>query len=369
MFYAICGLSIFLFSCREEEADICTDSAQRIYLRATVENTILLSRAPFSLLEPNEDNPLEVAVWASTTSKKFEHVDGANGTNGTVALHTTARFTAGSEQLLDAAVYPKDNAGGTKTVYFVGMHPQGGWTDNATAGETASKTFNGSEDVMFAPQEEGVYGGNVDKEKWPTFKFKHLLTWLRVKVKADSEIVSEAWGKLKSLKVKSSNGNTVTIDLSKEYSSVYNPGALENCVTFSSGDGVTLDFYKTGTNNAFQNESYPLPYKDKFEEVAYVLCAPVIATEHEELDVVKTNEYTLLVETEHRTVEVPVDLKKGESTCFEGSTMNYQFILNLNFKMGNNIVVTVSVDDWELGGISNGVLSPNNTSDGNSDAS
>ncbi len=361
MFYAICGLSILLFSCREEDADIRADSAQRIYLCASVENTILMSRTPFSLLTPDEDNPLEAAVWASTTPNVFKHTDGANGSDGTVALHTTAYFSNGEEQLLNEAVYPNDK---NTTVYFVGMHPKDGWstTDDAMAGQTATKIFNGSEDVMFAPQISGQYGQNLTQGSWPTFKFHHLLTWLIVKVKAESDIVSEAWGNLESLKLKSSTGNTVTIDLSKNYTTE----APENCVSFSTDNGAPLDFYKTGTNAAFINENYPLPYKDKFEEVAYVLCAPVNATDHDKLlepEIVKTNEYTLIVTTGNRTVEVPVDLMENASTNFKGNTMNYKFVLNLNFKMGNNIVVNVSVDEWELGGISNGIISPNQAPD------
>ncbi len=360
-FFAIFGLCILIFSCSDEDADIPADPAQRIYLRATVENAIRMSRAPFSLSKPNERNPLKVAVWASTTIYKFEDLDkkGTLAENGEVALHATANFTNGQEQLLNEAVYPSDGT----TVYFVGLHPavseaNTGWTTNG-AGTIAEKTFNGSEDVMFAPQITGVYGQNV--ETWPTFKFNHLLTWLRVRLKAEDEIVSEAWGKLKSLEVKSASGNTVTVDLSKDYSQEYNPGAEENCVRFSDGNGVTLDFYETGTDKVFVTEDdpdtwYTLRYDD-FEEVAYVLCAPVIAST-QNLDGDRTNEYTLIVKTERRTVEVPVDLVKDETTCFEGSTMNRQFVLNLNFKMGNSILVTASVIDWNVGGISNGQLNP-----------
>lgn len=356
----IFGLCILIFSCSDEDADIPSDPAQRIYLRATVENTIKMSRAPFSLLKPNERNPLKAAVWASTDEYQFPNLGkkGTSAENSEVALHTTANFSNEKEQLLNDAVYPSDGT----TVYFVGLHPAtetgSEWTTN-DAGTIAEKTFNGSEDVMFAPQISGVYGQNIDT--WPTFKFNHLLTWLRVTVKSDGEAVSEAWGKLKSLKVKSSAGNTVTIALDKAYSSAYQPGAETNCVTFSSGEEVELDLYKTGTDNVFLKEAdesswYPIPYNN-LEEVAYVLCAPVIASA-KNTDGEKTNEYTLIVKTERRTVEVPVDLKKDASTCFEGSTMNHQFVVNLTFKMGDNIVLTVSVDDWELGGISSEVLNP-----------
>jgi len=362
-FCLICGLGVLLFSCREEEADICADPAQRIYLRATVENTVVASRAPFDKSAPDETNPLKVAVWASTTAYEYKDLakKGTADDNYVVALHTTANFSNGKEQLLDEAVYPKPAEDGTAktSVYFVGLHPATEWSTNE-AGTIAVKTFNGSEDVMFAPQESGAYGGNTGADKWPTFKFRHLLTWLKVCIKSDGEEVSEAWGKLKSLKVKG-GGNTVTIDLSKAYSEVYNPGASENCVTFSSGEGLALDLYKTGTNDVFLKEDdestwYSIPY-NKSEEVAYVLCAPIIASAING-DGEKTNEYTLLVKTEHRTLEVPIDLMKEEATCFDESTMNYQFTVNLNFKMGNSIITTSSVTDWKAGGISNGVLRP-----------
>ena len=352
-FCIICGLGMLLFSCQQEETDLSTDSAQRIYLRAAVENNAVKTRAPFSSTAPDRDAPLYVEVWASTTTNEFKDL-GKDGTDGTVALHTKAHFTNEKEQLLDDAVYPKDKG----TVYFVGLHPGTGWSDSGN-GMIAKRTFNGSEDVMFAPQISGVYGGNVGVDKWPTFTFKHLLTWLKVKVKAESEDISDAWGKLKSLKVKGEYGNTVTIDLSKEYSQ-------EGCVTFSSGNGVELYFCKTGTDDAYQNASFTIPYdteakKTEAKEVAYVLCAPVTASDKDS-EGNPTSEYTLIVETERRTVEVPVDLmdlKEEALSYFTGSTMNCQFTLNLNFKMGDNIIVTASVNDWEVGGISNGVLDPN----------
>ena len=348
-FCIICGLGMLLFSCQQEEADISTDSAQRIYLRAAVENNAVKTRAPFSLTAPDRDAPLDVEVWASTTQYEFKDL-GKDGTDGTVALHTKAHFTNGEEQLLDKAVYPQKD----KTpVYFVGLHPGTEWSGNSS-GTTATRTFNGSEDVMFAPQISGQYAENVDETDWPTFTFKHLLTWLRVKVKAESEDISDAWGKLKSLKVKGEYGNTVTIDLSKDYS----PGG---CVTFSSGNSVELYFCKTGTDNAYQNEAFTIPYTEA-KEVAYVLCAPVTASDKDGEGNL-TSEYTLIVETERRTVEVPVDLMENASSYFTGSTMNCQFTLNLNFKMGDNIIVTASVTDWEVGGISNGVLDPNVSDD------
>ena len=96
-----------LWSCQKEEASEVSDAGHLIYLSASVEGT-QESRAPYAVVTPSREHPLMVDVWASTTENKFSHTDNANGKDGgAVALHTTARFTNGSEQLLDAAVYPQ----------------------------------------------------------------------------------------------------------------------------------------------------------------------------------------------------------------------------------------------------------------------
>ncbi len=353
IFYAICGLGLVFFSCQKGETVVRNDSPRSIYLQAAVENRFV-TRAPYHLSEPDQDNPLKVAVWASTTANAFDDL-GENGTGADkkVALHTSANFTNSKEQLLNDAVYPDDPE---TSVYFVGMHPENGWATPATgdtAGKTATKTFNGCEDVMFAPQISGKYAQNTGAETWPTFQFRHLLTWLIVSIKADGQAVSDAWGRLKSLKIRSKNG--VTVDLGRDYE--------RNCVSFS-GD-AEFDFYRTGTDRAFVNKDdestwYTLPV-DKAEEVAYVLCEPVAATakDPESQGDVRTTEYTLTVETENRKVEVPVDLMTDAASYFDGDTMRHRFVLNLNFKMGSNIAVTAAITDWAMGGLGSGELDPN----------
>lgn len=345
--YIICGLCFFLFSCQKEKT-VLSDVSKPIYLRAIVENSVQ-TRVPYELTEPSAENPLKVAVWASTTPYVFQNLKTNGEDNSSVSLHTTANFTNGSEQLLDDAVYPDKD--GTE-VYFIGLHPVGGWVtpDNGElSGKVATKTFNGSEDVMFAPQISGKYAQNVNT--WPTFKFRHLLTWLRVKVNADGEVVANAWGKLKSLKIKSQN--SVTVDLNRDYD--------DNSLSFSGN--TEFDLYKTGTDNVFVDDSkpetwYALPFDAEAKEVAYVLCAPADATA---LDTGgnRSTEYTLIVETENRTVEVPIDLMDGAS-YFSGNTMRHQFTVSLTFKMGSNIAVSAAVTDWVTAGIGNGTLDPNN---------
>lgn len=386
--YLICGLGLLFAACRKETAEDSAPSAERIYLRATVANRTA-TRAPYYITAPQREKPLVADVWASTTPYEFKNVPGANGQNNTdVALHTTAKFTNGTGQLLYDAVYP--NQGNTSAlVYFVGLHPTG-WTTPAAGdpltGKTAACTFTGCEDVMFAPQISGKYAENVDEKDWPEFRFHHLLTWLKVRIKADGEAVSEAWGKLKSLKIESKY--TVTVDLREknDKNAAYDPAKPEERVAFP--DDATprtkeFDFYKTGTDQAFVNPGdekswYELPYDDRnVDTVAYVLCAPVDATD--EIDtggdgtLAKTTEYTLLVETEFRKVEVPVDLRMEkpsspdvEQPYFEGSTMSRQFIINLLFKMGNNIAVSAAVTDWQTGGLGSEWLNPDPDNPGGS---
>lgn len=357
MLCAAAGVAL-LPSCKEERMEADTDADRRIYLRAMVEGTTATTRVPYILTAPDRNNPLNVAVWASTTQHVFTHTDGANGKDGTVALHTTANFTNGSEQLLNEAVYPKATSGTASTVYFVGLHPQTGWT--TTDGQTAISTvINGKTDVMFAPQISGTYGGNTTGDKWPTFKFHHLLTWLRIQMVAESDDVRGAWGKVTDLTIQSKT--QVSIDLSKGEANI------ADAATFS-GDETDLPFYHKDTNDEFLKEEYyelKAPYGDenmydKVEEVAYVLCAPVEATAAD-TDGTRTTEYTLTVKTENRPegVTVNVDLMDGADSYFDENTRNHQFVLLLKFKMGDNISVMAQPVDWVTGGLGSGEMNEN----------
>lgn len=339
-----------LSACQSNVLEL-NDTDRRIYLSVAVESSVQ-TRTPYTLTTPTPENPVLADVWASTTSNIYKHVDGAagDGSNNVVSRHTKANFQNGSAQLLIDAIYPQNN-----TVNFVAMHPQG-WVGN-DAGISASYTFDGKTDVMFAPQTSGKYGDT----NWPKLTFKHLLTWLRIEIVAESEAISDAWGELQSLTIKSSNN--VTIDLQSDY--------RPELVTFGS-DGtsiIDMPFYKTGENNVFpdSNTPYTIPAPppankdeeidkmDYVEEVAYVLCEPVTASKVDD-EGNNTTEYTLTVQTTERTVEVPVDLMSGENTPYGENTMGKQFTLLLNFKMGNTITVAARTTDWETGGIASGEI-------------
>jgi hypothetical protein len=326
-------------SCQKNAAD---DTDGQIYLSAVIENTHS-TKSPYSQVSPSQNNILKAAVWASSTDRVYKN-KGFNGKtgDGSVAIHTSANFSSSKPQLLSQAVYPKNAA----QIYFVGFYPSDEWSVNDD-GNKADFKFEGNDDVMFAPQISGAYAQLYENS--PTLHFRHLLTWLKVKIVADDESTMKAWGDILSMKITSNN--YITVDLSKNY--VY-----EDCVEYGNVGTGLLPLYTTGSDDVFPPVGgYSMPYKPNVsspQEVAYVLCAPVIATASAVVGGVDTPtaEYTLHIETSRRKVSLPIDLRINDTSggYYTGSTRGKYFTLNLTFKMGNTIVVSSKVQDWALGG-------------------
>lgn len=372
-----------LCSCAGHVVPEQADEGSRIWLSAAVEMSEA-TRSPYmpdkasdgDTYHPASDNVLSADVWGSTDAYVFKHEEYSEGNpydgsqdGGKVAIHTTATFRSGDPQLLSAAIYGKD--GDTAPpVYFVAFHPNG-WTTpgDESEGTVATYTFDGNDDVMFAPQVSGHYA--TDFASSPELYFRHLLTWLRIEMKAENETVSNSWGPLKSITIRSNSA--VTVDLTSD---AYNAGEYKfNDITFS---GETdMNFYRTDEEEVFEGSEmtvrkvftddvfpesggYLIPGKPDGatedidpEEVAYVMCAPVNATEDKVVDGkdVPSEEYVITITTEKRTVTIPVDLQEEAGTPYEGSTRRKQFTLSLLFKMGNTVSVATSVKDWVPGGV------------------
>lgn len=356
-------------SCQTDELPEDDRNDRQIYLSASFEPSAE-SRAPYEWTEPSLEHPLQVAVWASTTSKWYQHIDGKNGKDGTVALHSWANFQNPKHQLLKDAIYPNTE---NTLVYFVAMHPRDGWAAKDASGTAdatkASNTFTGKEDVMFAPEISGKYGLVDNVKVDPVLHFYHLLTYLRFEMVAESEAVRDAWGPVKNITIKSKSG--VTIDLSQ---AVSNKDDIPGRVTFT-GAETDMKLYQTGSDTDFPGASTPYTLKapppgeetnwaDYSEEVAYVLCESVSATKEVE-DVgtgnkVQTAEYELTLTTQNRTdVKVKLDLMANETELFEGNTMGKEFTIVLKFKLGNTIAVKAMMTDWQTGGVGSGDLTEN----------
>lgn len=336
--------------------DVCTED----------ESNAAETKAPYLATVPSSSDPLEAKVLVSTTSYEYPATgeDGSESYSGKIAVHTDARFTNGSSQLLNGALYNGDEAK-QPMVYFSALHPQTGWYVSGTSGSTdykASFTFNGSQDVMFAPQTTGKY-----KDHNPELEFKHLLTYIRLSVYAESEEVSNAWGDITSIKIRNTadmgdGSQKIIVDLSKNYDAT--------SVEFEKSAGYESGFWCIGTNVEFPNTSCTLPYpKADVKEVAYVLMAPVMAKSKDDYNTTMLiPEFEIEVATEKRSAIVKVDLMKQpdatdiDEKYYSGSTMGKQFLITLKFTMGNTVAAQAKVTSWKTGGSGVGDFFENETS-------
>lgn len=327
-----------------------------IYIDVCAEDEALEAetKTPYLATTPSSSVPLEAKVLVSTTGYEYPIIEGQDGENGPIAVHTTAKFTSGSSQLLNGALYNGDE-NKQPMVYFSALHPQEGWNISGTSGNKDFKayfTFDGSHDVMFAPQTQGKYSpSNIEESEKivPSLAFKHLLTYIKLSIYAEAEEVADAWGDIKSIKIMNSadmgpGSQEIIVDLSK----VYGPDA----VSFVTKEGYKSPFYRTGTNTVFADETnkYSLTHPTAVE-TAYALIAPVIAKARDDVDKnMKIPEFRIEITSENRSASVDVDLMKNSSEYLNESTMGKMFTITLRFTMGNNVTAQAKVTSWKTGG-------------------
>lgn len=344
-----------LTACRKTDRALPQDGS--IWLSASISPSATTKTA-YELTTPTSEKAFDATVWASSTSCDYPYDDdapltGDDASGDKVEYHTTVYFQSGSNQLLrDGLRYPDDNS----DVYFIGLHPNSGWVSNTdgTSNKSTGYVFDGKTDLLYAPQVSGNLPASVatPTPTQPLLHFFHLLTWLRVKVFAEDASVATSWGKLTDLKL-TSQQTTLSIDLSSVpdiSSGVFATmqGNVASKVSFSGASD--LSFFARGTDTAFSTY-YPSgnALSTSPTEVAYILCAPVSATEGGVGS--RTNEYVLELSTENRSnVTVNVDLKTASDTWFTGSTMGHQFVIELRLCAGGYISALATVTDWATGG-------------------
>lgn len=362
-------------SCTNHES---TNADQyQIYLQVNSEdNSSPALKSPYISEIPSINKPLSVKVLASTTSYSYQNT-GADGTDGTVAVHSDATFTSGEKQLLSGALYPSLEINGQKTyppVYFSALHPNKPdqskqWEISETSVDDtksfkASYTFEGYEDLMFAPQTTGAYSpeGTAEKDKiTPTLVFKHILTYIKLHIYAENEDVANAWGEIRSITIRNSSdmgdgSNKAIIDLSTPLPSEYKDLSGCGIVEFQPVPGYVSTFYATGTDEEFLHSgSYSL-LQDRQTyvpiEVAYTMMAPVnaILVDKENASIY-IPEFEIDITTSNRNITVDVDLMKNTTERYFGSTMGKKFDITLKFTMGNTVAAQAKVTSWLTGGI------------------
>ena len=349
-----------LFSCDSLEKD--TDKGSPIYVSVSTDhNNGIQLKSPYLSNVPSANNPLSAKVLVSTTEYEYDDTSDAlypdNGEDGKIAIHSNVTFTGPANQLINGASY-NGNAEKQGLVYLCALHPQGSedndWNITGATGEKnykASFTFSGKEDVMFAPQTTGSY----NRQNIPVLSFKHLLTYLKLYIYAESEAVSDAWGNITSIKIKNAHdmgdgSNIIEVNLSESYLAADSP------VTFTAVPDFKADLYEPETDMVFPSEEdgFVIPYSNTApeKETAYVLMAPVNALSADIYDSsFLVNEFDIIIAAENRETVVNVDLMKNATDFFVGSTMGKMFSLTLKFTMGNTVAVQAVVTEWQTGGI------------------
>lgn len=311
-----------------------------VEIMATSKALTIETRAPFEG-QIASDNTLTAVVLGSTSTGDY--------------TETTLRYCDGEMTFTDdntTAVsfatpqyYPVSDA----TIYLCALYPTAlaDWKDIAT---TAKYTFDGKTDVMAAAEVNGkkstAMAGTV-----PSFEFKHLLTKLVVKVKAENEAAQNVWGDITGITlVKAMNGDvfdTAEVTLAT--------GAATTGTAFSNPATDGMAFYRIDaaayTDNAVDDADNKIALTTTAEEVAYSLVAPITAENG-------VKHFTLSVDTKLgetvTTKEVSFDLYKAkvgeeDPAVFSGDTQGKAFEVTLTFK-ATEIVAKATVTDWVKGG-------------------
>lgn len=310
-----------------------------VEIMATSKALTIETRAPFEG-QIADGNNLTAVVLGSTTSGDYtettpRYCDGEM----TFADNTTAASFATPQY------YPVSDA----PIYLCALYPTAlaDWKDIAT---TAKYTFDGKTDVMAAAEVSGkkstAMAGTV-----PSFEFKHLLTKLIVKVKAEDEAAQNVWGDITGITlVKAMNGDvfdTAEVTLAT--------GAAATGTAFSNAAADGMAFYRIDaaayTDNAVDDADNKIALTTTAEEAAYSLVAPITAENG-------VKHFTLSVDTKLgetvTTKEVSFDLYKAkvgeeDPAVFSGDTQGKAFEVTLTFK-ATEIVATATVTDWVKGG-------------------
>ena len=308
-----------------------------VEIMATSKALTIETRAPFEG-QIAEENKLTAVVLGSTTTADYttRYCDGEmtfTDDNTTAVSFATPQY------------YPVSDA----TIYLCALYPTAlaDWKDIAT---TAKYTFDGKTDVMAAAEVNGkkstAMAGTV-----PSFEFKHLLTKLVVKVKAENEAAQNVWGDITGITlVKAMNGDvfdTAEVTLAT--------GAAATGTAFSNPATDGMAFYRIDaaayTDNAVDDADNKIALTTTAEEVAYSLVAPITAENG-------VKHFTLSVDTKLgetvTTREVSFDLYKAkvgeeDPAVYSGDTQGKSFEATLTFK-ATEIVAKATVTDWVKGG-------------------
>jgi len=331
-----------LVSCSQNDLNepVVNDGSQ-IALKSVAYSAGASTRAPFEGAIGKE-NVLTAFVPSSTGNSGSGEYNGSYlHTSGTMTFNSSSAATYDLTSLSDQAKSAFPVIG--EQVYLFGAYPATGWTLNA---KSADYTFTGAEDVMGAA-EVLVTKTDVSAGDYKTLAFKHLLTKLEVKFKADGSATSAA-GTIKSVKWVADD--TATGNLKNKVT--FTPAATETLSSFAvAGTPVAkLSFYgatetekgKVYGKDTYLGQTYELTATSTLQ--AYAMVTPVVASTATEaeyfLEVIRQ------VEGSDVTDYISFDLMRTDNkTPFTGSTAGNAFTVVVNYTK-DDIKAVATVTDW-----------------------
>lgn len=289
------------------------------------------TRAPYMATTPSADAPLLARVLCSQTKGDYAaEIEEANN-NG--FMNFTAASTETSFCSNDGTVKPKSFPKGVNDVYLVGLYPVGlypaeTWTKNA--GTSASFNFDGSDDIMFAPETVTTRG---EEPTIGTLAFGHKMTKINIQLRAVDDASIAPWGEIENIALTGVGANQPNQQVEISFA--------DGKATFSD-QVASLSCYGTdGTDYTDDAYAGTTALTTTPTTVAYTICEPVDATGG------TTNEYTLTVTSSTKgPVAVPFSLTNTENAEFTGNTAGYAFTVTLSFS-AVEIQAQATVTPWD----------------------
>ena len=347
-------MAAMLSSC-SDITDSVTDAADEEYaitLMASVSGMERMSSRAATTYQdtiPSYSNPLPTDVWLTTqrgvyTHDDEEYVTSTHPGTDTYHYHHTMTYTSGQLTFLSASamrnllLYPVNK---NTPTYIVGFYPQGkfqlvGTAADADYGKTATASFDGKTDLMFAPE---VHGSRKTEEKIARQDYKHILTWLKICARADNEDARAYWESITGIKLKNT-ANSVVVDLSTTDISELHP-------EFSGS--IDMDFDRSAGSGPFTTDS-PYALTTYITEIADILCAPVIIN-NPSADDAGATEYQLEIATKGggtKTIDIQFTKDYDNNDIADGHyTASELYVISLAFGQSPVINASVTLLNWD----------------------
>lgn len=260
---------------------------------------------------------LTAGIWFSNEIGKYPKVDEPVGPTY-IPYRSTTMYEEGvpttvyvdQETMTNPLSYPLSGAG-NGNVYCIGLYPADNWTcdDPYTFAE---HEITGYHDIMFAEQQQGSWQYPFQKQK-----YKHLLTWLKIEVRAKGHDAIIHWGKLKNISITSPQSKTK--------------------ITFATTVGGKSTVEYTGDAKSITAWDTEAELSVRPTNAGSVLSAPA-------------TKYTLVISTEHggeKSVEIELkDEETGDPVAKESDAVGKLYIINLCFTPFDEINATCSLVPW-----------------------